>query len=95
MLWRHSGRLGMKVSSFLLSSSKTGLILLSVFEWDASSHSYAYSLWAKAIFSDGGEGCRKKIEMTGEPLVEGMLVGTPEHILTTSETHQVRNNHLQ
>lgn len=85
----------MKVSSFLLSSSKTGLILLSVFEWDASSHSYAYSLWAKAIFSDGGEGCRKKIEMTGEPLVEGMLVGTPEHILTTSETHQVRNNHLQ
>lgn len=27
--------------------------------------------------------------MTGEPLVEGMLVGTPEHILSTSETHQV------
>ncbi|KAI2732813.1 hypothetical protein DTO012A8_10167 [Penicillium roqueforti] len=44
-----------------------------VFEWDASSHSYAYDLWAKAIFSDGGEGCRRQIEKTGEPLVEGML----------------------
>ncbi|KAJ5965481.1 Amidase [Penicillium waksmanii] len=60
-----------------------------VFEWDASSHAYAYSLWEKAIFSDGGEGCRRKIEMTGEPLVEGMLVGTPDHILSTSETHQL------
>lgn len=61
-----------------------------VMEWDASSHEYAYELWEKAILSDGGEGCRKKIEMTGEPLVEGMLVGTEKDILTTSETHQVR-----
>ncbi|KAJ5459773.1 uncharacterized protein N7458_001325 [Penicillium daleae] len=60
-----------------------------VFEWDASSHGYAYQLWEKAILSDGGEGCRKKIEMTGEPLIEGMLVGTEKNILTTSETHQL------
>ncbi|KUM62181.1 hypothetical protein ACN42_g4899 [Penicillium freii] len=60
-----------------------------VFEWDASSHSYAYELWAKAIFSDGGEGCRRQIEKTGEPLVEGMLVGKPEDTLTTSQTHQL------
>ncbi|KAJ5334883.1 Amidase [Penicillium brevicompactum] len=60
-----------------------------VFEWDASSHTQGYDLWAKAIFSDGGEGCRKKTEMTGEPLIEGMLVGRPEHTLTTSETHQL------
>lgn len=65
---------------------------MTVVEWDATSHSYAYELWEKAILSDGGEGCRKKIEMTGEPLVEGMLVGTPEHILTTSETHQVSHS---
>lgn len=62
-----------------------------MFEWDASSHGYAYELWAKAIFSDGGEGCRRQIEKTGEPLVEGMLVGKPEDTLTTSQTHQVRN----
>ncbi|KAJ5115944.1 hypothetical protein N7456_000292 [Penicillium angulare] len=60
-----------------------------VFEWDGSSHKYAYELWEKVILSDGGEGCQKKIEMTGEPLIEGMLVGKPEHILTTSETHQL------
>ncbi|OQD76933.1 hypothetical protein PENDEC_c003G02780 [Penicillium decumbens] len=60
-----------------------------VFEWDASSHQYAYQLWEKAILSDGGEGARKKIEMTGEPLIEGMLVGTEKDILTTSETHQL------
>ncbi|OOQ81778.1 acetamidase [Penicillium brasilianum] len=60
-----------------------------VFEWDASSHGYAYQLWEKAILSDGGEGCRRKIEMTGEPLIEGMLVGTEKDILTTSETHQL------
>lgn len=62
-----------------------------MFEWDASSHGYAYQLWEKAILSDGGEGCRKKIEMTGEPLIEGMLVGTEKDILTTSETHQVQS----
>lgn len=61
-----------------------------VFEWDASSHGYAYTLWEKAILSDGGEGCRQKTELTGEPLIEGMLVGTSKDILTTSETHQVR-----
>lgn len=66
------------------------LLTTIVFEWDASSHSYAYELWAKAIFSDGGEGCRRQIEKTGEPLVEGMLVGKPEDTLTTSQTHQVR-----
>lgn len=27
--------------------------------------------------------------MTGEPLIEGMLVGTEKDVLTTSETHQV------
>lgn len=61
-----------------------------VFEWDGSSHGYAYELWEKAVLSDGGEGCRRKIEMTGEPLIEGMLVGTEKDVLTTSETHQVQ-----
>ncbi|KAJ6114627.1 hypothetical protein N7486_000405 [Penicillium sp. IBT 16267x] len=60
-----------------------------VFEWDASSHADAYKLWEKAILSDGGEGCRRMIEMTGEPLIEGMLVGKEHNILTTSETHQL------
>ncbi|KAJ5929959.1 hypothetical protein N7466_005452 [Penicillium verhagenii] len=61
----------------------------SVFEWDASSHGLAYELWEKAILSDGGEGCRKMTEMTGEPLIEGMLVGKEHNILTTSELHML------
>ncbi|KAH8695242.1 putative acetamidase [Talaromyces proteolyticus] len=60
-----------------------------VFEWDASSHSYAYDLWERAILADGGEGCRKLCELSGEPLIEGMLVGKPENLLTTAQTHQL------
>lgn len=61
-----------------------------VIEWDASSHSYAYDIWEKAILSDGGESYKKKINLTGEPAIEGMLIGKPEDTLTTMETHQVR-----
>ncbi|KAJ5813140.1 Amidase [Penicillium robsamsonii] len=60
-----------------------------VFEWDASSHKNAYKLWEKCILSGGGETCRKMCEMSGEPLIEGMLVGTPSDLLTTAQTHQL------
>ncbi|RAO65108.1 uncharacterized protein BHQ10_001120 [Talaromyces amestolkiae] len=60
-----------------------------VFEWDASSHAHAYQLWEKAILSDGGEACRILCELSGEPLIEGMLVGKPHNKLTTSQTHQL------
>ncbi|KAF4973999.1 hypothetical protein FZEAL_9067 [Fusarium zealandicum] len=60
-----------------------------VFEWDALSHHYAYDLWEKGIMSDGGSGCKRLCDMSGEPLLEGMLVGTPANILTTDETHQL------
>ncbi|KAI9040166.1 putative acetamidase [Aspergillus affinis] len=60
-----------------------------VIEWDASSHGHAYSLWLKAVLSDGGEGCRKKTELSGEPLIPGMLVGNETDLLTTSQTHQL------
>ncbi|KIW72563.1 hypothetical protein PV04_00745 [Phialophora macrospora] len=60
-----------------------------VFEWDASSHGYCYQLWEKAILSDGGEACRKLCEMSGEPLVQGMLVGTEKDLMTPSELHQL------
>ena len=39
--------------------------------------------------SDGGEGCRKMCELSGEPLIKGMIVGTEKHILTTSQLHDV------
>lgn len=64
-------------------------LTLVVFEWDAKSHGYAYQLWEKAILSDGGVACQKLCDMTGEPLIEGMLVGKAKDILTTEQTHQV------
>lgn len=39
--------------------------------------------------SDGGEGCRKMCELSGEPLIKGMIVGTEKNILTTSQLHEV------
>ncbi|KAJ5220315.1 Amidase [Penicillium chermesinum] len=60
-----------------------------VIEWDASSHAHAYQLWEKAILSDGGAGCRRMIELTGEPLIEGMLVGKEKDLLTTLEIYQL------
>ncbi|KAJ3530704.1 hypothetical protein NM208_g9207 [Fusarium decemcellulare] len=61
-----------------------------VFEWDASSHGYAYDLWKKAVMSDGGLGCKRLCDMSGEPLVEGMLVGTSADLLNTEQTHQLQ-----
>jgi amidase len=65
-----------------------------VFEWDASSHGYAWELWKKAILSDGGLGCQRLCDMSGEPLIEGMLVGTSKDLLTTEQTHQVCSRSL-
>jgi amidase len=59
-----------------------------VVEWDASTHSHAYDLWEKAILADGGQGCQRLCDLSGEPLIEGMLVGKPENLLTTAQTHQ-------
>ena len=39
--------------------------------------------------SDGGAGCKRLCDMSGEPLVEGMLVGQAEDLLTTEQTHQL------
>lgn len=89
---RAAGHEGMYQTPHAFSQSFNPLQSLTipkVIEWDASTHNHAYALWEKAIFSDGGEACRKKTEMTGEPLIEGMLVGSPENTLTTSETHQL------
>jgi amidase len=61
-----------------------------VIEWNATSHGHAYDLWEKAILSDGGAGCQKLCDMSGEPLIQGMLVGTSVDLLTTEQTHQVR-----
>ena len=46
-------------------------------------------MWERGILSDGGEGARRTSQLSGEALVEGMLVGTEKNLMNTSELHQV------
>lgn len=60
--------------------------------WDASSNSEAYEIFEKAILSDGGAAAQRNRELSSEPLIEGMLVGTSKDLLTTTESHQVNDS---
>jgi amidase len=72
---------------FVLCGLRTDLI---VFEWDVSSHAEGYSMWLKSVLADGGQECADLCRLVNEPLIEGMLVGTPEDILSVSERKEVR-----
>lgn len=51
-----------------------------VVEWDAArTHKSAYyDLWLPAVLADGGKRCADLCKLVDEPLIKGMLVGTPE-----------------
>ncbi|PVH80440.1 amidase [Cadophora sp. DSE1049] len=59
-----------------------------VVEWDASDHGDAYQQWVKVTFGDGGESCRELSAASGEPLIEGVLIGTAEDKLSIDETRE-------
>ncbi|CAG8053393.1 unnamed protein product [Penicillium salamii] len=54
-------------------------------EWDCSSHGQAYQMWEQAMFADGGSKCRQLTESSGEPLLEGLIVGTDDTKLSIAE----------
>ncbi|KIX03209.1 uncharacterized protein Z518_06761 [Rhinocladiella mackenziei CBS 650.93] len=57
-----------------------------IVEWDASSHRSAYyDLWVKAVLADGGKRCADLCKLVDEPLIQGMLVGTPETLLDAQQ----------
>ncbi|PYH35520.1 putative acetamidase [Aspergillus neoniger CBS 115656] len=60
-----------------------------VFEWDTSLHVTGQNLWTKAILADGGQHCRYLCDIVGEPLIEGMVVGTEKDELTISEREEL------
>ena len=62
-----------------------------VVEWDTSSHAAGYALWLECVLADGGEDARSLCDLAGEPLVEGMLVGLPEHTKTTKERRELED----
>lgn len=81
----HEGKLPQKV---FLSLFCLALLTTLVFEWDASSHGTCYNMWERGILSDGGQGAHKTSKLSGESLIEGMLVGTKKDLMNTSELHQ-------
>lgn len=60
-----------------------------VIEWDTILHVPGTKLWTKAILADGGYHCRQLCDLVGEPLVEGMVVGTDEDLLSIEEREEV------
>ncbi|KAJ5708478.1 hypothetical protein N7488_008279 [Penicillium malachiteum] len=60
-----------------------------VTEWDTSLHAPATKMWYKAILGEGGVHCRKLCEIFNEPLIEGMLVGTEQDMLTLEEREKI------
>lgn len=61
----------------------------SVIEWDADLHIKATNIWTKSVLADGGEHCKHLCELVNEPLIEGMLVGTPNDELSLPERELV------
>lgn len=57
----------------------------SVFEWTTTEHGELHSAWGKAIMSDGGKYARDSCALSGEPLIEGMIVGTDADLLSQEQ----------
>ncbi|PTU23917.1 hypothetical protein P175DRAFT_0505686 [Aspergillus ochraceoroseus IBT 24754] len=60
-----------------------------VIEWDTSLHVKGTNMWTKAVLADGGHHCRQLCEIVDEPLIEGMVVGTPADELSISEREKL------
>jgi hypothetical protein len=46
-------------------------------------------MWLEAVMADGGQECRDLCLIADEPLVQGMLVGLPENLLSASARRNV------
>ncbi|KAH6892421.1 acetamidase [Thelonectria olida] len=60
-----------------------------VVEWDATCHLNGFEIFEKAVLSDGGATAKKVIDASGEPLIEGMYIGTDANLLSTPQTHEL------
>ncbi|KAL9073411.1 MAG: hypothetical protein Q9157_004770 [Trypethelium eluteriae] len=60
-----------------------------VVEWDPKPHIEGVHLWETAVKADGGRKCRNYCDLIGEPLIEGMVVGTPQDELTVVQRQEL------
>lgn len=56
-----------------------------VVPWDSTSHARGYAMWLKAVLADGGRDAEEMCKAGDEPLVQGMLTGTPETYLDADQ----------
>lgn len=84
----HEGIFSVSVKGSLRLNHRT------VIEWNTSLHITGTNLWKKAILSDGGSHCKQLCDIVDEPLIEGMLVGTPADELSILEREKVAHRPL-
>ncbi|KAH7025070.1 putative acetamidase [Microdochium trichocladiopsis] len=56
-----------------------------VIEWSTAEHEELWQSWGKAIMDDGGKYANDSCALSGEPLIEGMIVGTDADLLSQDE----------
>lgn len=60
-----------------------------MFRWDTGDHKYGIDLWHEAVLADGGKRCQLQCEKEGQPLIQGMLVGTAKDRLDGEQADAV------
>ena len=87
-----AGHEGMTMSSKpspTITSTSNLTEMNAVVEWDTSLHIPGTNLWTKAILADGGHHCKQLCDLVGEPLVEGMVVGSDKDLLSIPEREEL------
>lgn len=51
--------------------------------------------WTKATLADGGSLAKSYCDMSGEPLIQGLIVGSESDRLSIAEMEQVRRHQAQ
>ncbi|KXJ86556.1 amidase signature domain-containing protein [Microdochium bolleyi] len=66
-----------------------------VLEWSTPEHGELWASWGKAIMADGGRYARDSCALSGEPLIEGMIVGTDADLLTQLEAEALSDRRVE
>ncbi|KAJ1322978.1 fatty acid amide hydrolase [Microdochium nivale] len=65
-----------------------------VLEWATPEHGALWASWGKAIMADGGRYARGSCALSGEPLIEGMIVGDDADLLTQEQAEALADRRV-
>ncbi|CAF0956571.1 unnamed protein product [Rotaria sordida] len=60
-----------------------------VIEWDTTDHPQAIEMLMKFFQADGGKDVQKAVDLSGEPLISGAFIGSPETEISVYENWQL------